>query len=536
MTFVFRRFALLLAIGCACATERPLADESAEADEETTDEDDWRVITSGSSLTRLTLSRINRSATDLATRAATIASVMSQATCSASQAESWARLAIEKRGRVKIAVPFSCNANLEVSYMPYYDALVVHDLRSVSPPTTQLYQTSTDPRPAMGIGKAAARTIANNLFSSLTTTGLVNSSWTLVESRKIIDGVASESGGNGSRVREFLFGYRRHVNSVPILDSLVEIGVDSGGVVRTVRINDVSSVTNGQETAARSEANATALFEDLAQDLAETHGPEAIAHVKHVRPAYSLPNDAESIVTSPVLFGEIVVQQDIVLSRMQKGTLSFVAANPTLSIMSPWAGDPVTATLPNGSWCGSDASCTSGKCYTFAGYYGICGGCKSGSDCSSSSCNPPNPGEVPIVASQCGTGVAGSGCETTTDCTGGRTCQVVGAGARGFTLKTCSSCSSDSQCGTGARCKPYLDWASNKAYLRCVADGSLTLGQICGHDLSCASGKCADYKFPDGTTVGVCSTCETSSHCSSGTTCKAPTFALGSGFSGGACN
>jgi len=500
------------------------------------DEPEFRSISAGSGLTRIALTRVQRTSAALSGRAATIAGAMAGTSCSATQAASWATAALVKRDYTKLGRPFSCGAHFQVAYKPYIDWLRVTDTRSISPPPSELYQSPGAPRPARGIGKAQARGIATNFFAQhLVPSGLVDSSWGLMEYRILVDATHSETGRSGSRIRIYTFGFRRRIAGVPLLDTLLEIGVDSmTGQIRDVGIGDVSSTVVGTSTSVRSEADAIALFEQEADAMGAQYDDEIVALVSKLRTVYLLPDAMESITTTPVMHGVIVFEQGVSMSRAETATVSFVDAQPNLSVDVPWAGEPEPVALPNGGWCGDDTECASGHCYGFEGYYGVCGHCSSGADCAQG-CNPPNPGAQPVKPSVCGNGSVGSGCDSTGDCSTGLSCAAVKAGARGYVLRTCSSCTSDAQCGTGSRCAPHLDWTNGKGYLKCVANSSLSLGAVCSVDTSCASGRCATHLFPDGSEVGVCSACKTNSQCSSGS-CKLPTFAVGAGFGPGTCN
>jgi hypothetical protein len=357
----------------------------------------------------------------------------------------------------------------------------------------------------------------------------------MTDSGRLIDGVVdTEADTSGSKVREFRFGYRRHVAGFPLMDSFLEISVDTGGVVRRVVLADVTSTSGTQTPATRSEATAQSLFLQAANVRADSWSVDIVATVKRFRVAYVLPYDVETASGYPVLRGEIVYKHGPVTAPIEDATLSLTGANPQLVPLAPWSGLAPEPKVANGRWCGRDQDCTSGKCFFVSNYYGVCGACSSGSNCSSSSCNPPNPGRLPATPSVCGTGAAGSGCETTSDCTGGRTCQPVLTTNLGYTVRTCSTCATDSNCPGDAKCSAVLDWTGNRAYRGCVVNGSLSLAALCSSDASCASGKCANYLFPDGTSVGVCSTCKTGSQCASGI-CAPPRFVLDSGFAAGAC-
>jgi hypothetical protein len=300
-----------------------------------------RTVEVGTQLTSVTISRIQRTPTDLAGRAATLAGAIIGTTCSPSQATDWAQDASSKRGTVTIAKPFSCSPDIEVSYLGYYDRLIVKDLRSNPPPPSQLVQSPTDPRPAVGIGKRSARAVASPFVTEqLIPTGLVDDTWLMADSRRLIDGMVDIAGGtSGSKVREYGFGYRRHVEGFPLIDSLLEVSVDSTGVVRRIVLADVRTTTGEQVAATRSESTAKALFQQLAEARADGWSPDIDATVKRFRVGYVLPYDEESTSTLPVLWGEILHKHGVIVSPEEDATLSFVSSNPSLRVLVPWTGE-----------------------------------------------------------------------------------------------------------------------------------------------------------------------------------------------------
>jgi hypothetical protein len=409
--------------------------------------------------------------------------------------------------------------------------------KAIFPTLSSLFQPASAPRPSTGIGPSAARSLANQfLTATMIPSGLVDSSWALSVGSRIVDGVVNMAGvRSGSRVREFRFGYRRQVQGYPLLDTLLEISVDSTGVVRGLGLSDVSAIVGATQNAVRSESQAQALFLAAAEARADNWNPTISAGVKRFRVGYVLPYNGESLSAPPVLHGEIIYRNGVVASPVEDATLSLVGASPQLSIMVPWIGDVSSLTSPNGTWCGRDSQCSSGHCFVFGECYGICGQCSTGSNCASGRCDPPNPGKTPVAPSACTSiAVPGSGCETSSDCGGTLTCENVISGALGSTLRTCSACSTDVNCASGSRCFTRLNWSANRAYKTCVASSSLSNGEMCSSGGSCISGRCATFSLPDGTSVGVCSECVAPSQCASGI-CAAPSFRFGTGLRAGQC-
>jgi hypothetical protein len=221
-----------------------------------------------------------------------------------------------------------------------YDRLIVKDLRSKSPPPSQLVQPPADSRPAPGIGKSVARTLASEFVAQqLFPTGLVDETWIMVDSGRLIDGVVDLDGRvSGSKVREYRFGFRRHVSGFTVMDSLLEVSVDSTGVVRRIVLADVMTKTGARQAATRSEATAQARFLELANARADSWDAAIGATVKRFRVAYVLPYDVESISTLPTLRGEILYEHGQIISPEEDATLSFVGSSPTLDVLVPWSG------------------------------------------------------------------------------------------------------------------------------------------------------------------------------------------------------
>ena len=295
----------------------------------------------GTPLTSVTITRFHRKPGDLAARTATLASALVGSKCSSREAVTWAQDALSSRGAITLAKPFSCSSDIEVSYLGYYDRLIVRDLRANPPPPSQLVQSPTDSRPALGIGKASARTLASQFVTEqLIPTGIVDDTWLMVDSRRLIDGMVDIAGGtSGSKVREYRFGYRRHIDGFPLIDSLLEVSVDSAGAVRGIVLADVQTTTGEQQAATSSESTAKALFLELANARADGWSSDIDATVKRFRVGYVLPYDVESTATPPVLRGEILYMHGVIVSPEEDATLSFVSSKPSLRILVPWTGE-----------------------------------------------------------------------------------------------------------------------------------------------------------------------------------------------------
>jgi hypothetical protein len=300
-------------------------------------------IEDGGSVTSLTITRARRQPSEVASRAAVLASEIVGSECLPREALEWADNAQLNRAKIEVGRPFSCASNIEVSYLGYYDRLIVRDVRSRSPPPSQLVQPPTESRPSLGIGKSSARAIAAGFVTQqLIPTGLVDEAWAMVGSRRVIDGMVDVAGGaSGSKVREFRFGYRRHLEGVPLLDSFLEIAVDSTGVVRGIVLADIITSLGEQRMTRRSETKARALLSQLANARADGWNPEIDATVKQSYVAYVLPYDLESVSTPPVLWGEILYKHGVIVSPGEHATLSLVDPTPELTVLVPWSGKAV---------------------------------------------------------------------------------------------------------------------------------------------------------------------------------------------------
>lgn len=341
--FLVALFALFLGGWGRESPTETAPDDAAEAPGNKGNDQSSRVVEVGTALTSVTLTRIRRKPDELASRAATLASGIVGSECSPREAVDWAQEALSSRATIKIGKPFSCSPYIEASYLGYYDRLSVRDVRSSSPPPSQLVQAPTELGPAVGIGKSSARMVASQFVTQqLTPTGIVDDTWIMVDSRRLIDGMVDIAGGtSGSKVREYGFGYRRHVDGFPLIGSFLEISVDNAGVVRGVILADITTMVGAvgeQEAATRSESMARGLFQRLAEARAHGWSPDIDATVKRSQVGYVLPYDEESISSPPVLWGEILHKHGVIVSPTEDAILSLVDSNPKLVLLEPWAG------------------------------------------------------------------------------------------------------------------------------------------------------------------------------------------------------
>lgn len=199
----------------------------------------------------------------------------------------------------------------------------------------------------------------------------------------------------------------------------------------------------------------------------------------------------------------------------------------------------------NGANCEADEQCSSGSC-NFEGKCGAkvivgsaCnspGDCQSGSSCTNGTCKQ-EPGAPCATDNECasltcfktcltGKGVLNAGCDASSDCAAGLTCQ-----AESCKLSTGQACGADSDCGSsicaGAKCvaiKQDLNGPCD-APTDCAADlscnGTLCKRNnsiTCNADDECISGAC----LPNGcgTPVLFGAACNSAPDCASGVNCK----------------
>jgi hypothetical protein len=181
--------------------------------------------------------------------------------------------------------------------------------------------------------------------------------------------------------------------------------------------------------------------------------------------------------------------------------------------------------LPNGEACREDAECNSGHCYVIELLGGVCGECKLDDDCEGGGCTMPNPLADPPMGSTCNDGALGDGCMSDAACAGGLVCAELYDVRGVFSTSTCSECETDDDCAGSSLCAPDLFLTDLTGAYRCVAPGSLALGDTCeldgSGDAQCDSGHCAAANVQRLLLVGVCSECEDSGDCG-GAACEPP--------------
>ena len=480
----------------------------------------------------IAMERHSRSAAEVAQRAADVVEVLVGSPVSASEAISWAEEATVDRHLGAGALPFSAFPEVSVHYTPYTDMLVVRDQTVASDLARLVAEGTQSGAPEPGVGKLAAIREADRVFGSMTGLSYVDASWSMIDSYRVQQGFV-DAGVPHRWVRDYVLEYRRHIEGVPLLDTTISITVHRSGEVAEIAIADIQANVIGHEVPTLDAEDAADAFRAAAEMAVAHFDPAPSTLIKSPRVAYTIPEAEESGDRGPEYVAGIVYRYGDFHAPLQLGVVALSGSDHSLRILERYQAEPLPP-ADAGAACGVDTDCVSGRCYVFDGYYGFCGECASDADCPSGGCNPPDPVARPPVPSSCGQGVQGDGCESSTSCRPGLECGVVARAALGYELKTCGGCADDLNCTGGELCEPVLDVSEHRAYLACAGSGSRGLGSVCTRDAACASGHCAELRFPDGSTVGVCSECSQDVHCTG--ICEPPGFELGVGFSGGYCS
>jgi hypothetical protein len=192
------------------------------------------------------------------------------------------------------------------------------------------------------------------------------------------------------------------------------------------------------------------------------------------------------------------------------------------------SGDSGSGTQPNGYYpCLSDDECVSGNCYAMGLLNGICSECDADEDCADTTgfgCNPPDIAN-PVLPALCGDGGLGAGCEETTACVDGLTCELVLAIPAIHQFTHCSACASHDDCSGEELCALTIDITTLSGYWSCLEPGSVQVGGTCDQngdgDLACASGNCAQADIDNLVYMGLCSECDEDADCPEGWGCQA---------------
>ncbi|MBL4683740.1 MAG: hypothetical protein JKY37_04055 [Nannocystaceae bacterium] len=493
-----------------------------------------RTIEVGTTLYSYQLTRVQRTRSELATRAALFAGVLHGTPLPTPT--TWAARAVGAPAHWSVDTPFITAPNLEIRYRPYDDLFGIRDRALGAGTIAELQQTNPSTQPDPGIGKAAARTIAQNYFSSSIQPHLPDTTYQLVEARRIVDRASDPvAGGSWAWVRTYIFRFRRHRSGYPLYDSLVEVGVHRSGVVSRLLVGDVDVSQSVRARSSISETDARqVMLDSLAEDLDHLASPPQII-LRNERIGYMLPPGTTADEQFPNFIARVTYVSNTV-SKSEVAAVNFV--EPKLGAVKhlPWSGARTpTGPSPDGRVCVRDVDCASGQCFLFGSVVGYCGECTTDSDCSWG-CTAPVPFADPPVGSHCGTGALGDGCKDNSACAGATVCaEIASSAALGLSLRTCSGCASDAECPAAQSCAPRVGWSSHTAYRVCRADGSLTHTEACDNDAQCMSGICSNYEFADGTAIGVCGACLDASDCSPGTDCTPSKFFVDIGFVGSRC-
>jgi hypothetical protein len=193
----------------------------------------------------------------------------------------------------------------------------------------------------------------------------------------------------------------------------------------------------------------------------------------------------------------------------------------SMSFIGPGSSGPV-GELPNGGFCMTDTDCMSGHCAGIPDIGGVCSECTMDADCEVGTC----VFEISAGYSVCTDGSVGVDCMTDEGCAEGLVCAPVFGD---FSPTRCSECRADVPCPDGQSCAVNTDNGLLDAYLGCVDNGTVPLGETCpvvdgvGNGAICASGECGVIDF-FGFQLGVCSECDSDADCPDGQSCSSPGF------------
>lgn len=512
-------------IGCS---DRPIVEQATGADSE----ERAGGIQIGDVLRAMIVTRIARTPTELADRADLVVELLTGATCDAREADAWAVSALSDPGLMRSAKPFSCASEVEVWYQPRTDALSARDtsLRPGSVEKITAAVTAEGMNPALGVGKASARTTAKAFFDNqLLPSPVISGSWAPLEASRVVDRTSVQ---DAAWVREYQFLFRRTEVGIPFLDTYVHIGVHRSGALSQVVVSDVESQYSGRDSAAISEEDAKSRWLQGADAYAATYSSSVNAPKTQV--GYNLDENADSAELFPVLFGELsTMSSSGSLSRTFFAQVRLTESHE-FELLAPWDYVPQAAPRDDGKPCREGSECSSGHCYLFTGYYGLCGDCGTDEDCHDG-CSPPNVLGAPGEGSRCGDAALGSGCETDAACTAPLICSSVASAAGGFDVRGCSGCADDNDCTSGDLCEPVFAASTGRASRQCVGVSSRADGEVCDRSSACVSGQCATLAFLDGSEVGVCGPCSSDTQCASGFYCSSPSLTLGVGLGPSQC-
>jgi hypothetical protein len=205
------------------------------------------------------------------------------------------------------------------------------------------------------------------------------------------------------------------------------------------------------------------------------------------------------------------------------------SADDSTSNTATGASEDSTGTTgePNGFYpCTTDGECASGHCYAMGVLGGVCSECDADEDCvdvTGFGCNPPDIAG-PVLPAVCGDGELGSGCEDSTACADGLTCEEVLTIPAVDQFTHCSSCATHDDCRGEQLCAITIDITTISGFWSCIEPGSVEIGGTCDHDgdgdLACASGNCAEADIDNLAFMGLCSECDEDSDCADGSHCQ----------------
>lgn len=313
---------------------------------------------------------------------------------------------------------------------------------------------------------------------------------------------------------------------------MVQISIQRDGQLKGIKFNDVdATVTNILRTRISDDDAFASMATQAEAELPP--GTNAVTALEDRQVGYFLPADRQTDTLAPVAKAKILFRIGDVVTRAKTGWISLDEQAPQFGYLPP-SSRPPPALRPDGAPCTSHDDCASNNCYELTGFGGICGSCDEDADCALG-CSPPGMLSAPPLPPSCGDGSRGAGCENDTACNGVLICAHVAASPYGFELETCSECALAADCAGGNVCAIKFDYTTQTAYRACTDPLTRGNGSICDDAGQCASGRCDLYRFPDGTTIGVCGECIDDGDCGAGETCEATSFEFGVGFASSVC-
>lgn len=533
-TTIARIFSVALALALlpvGCEGGRP-----PQSDTPTVTLSSLRALPAGTRVSMLELSRKSRTRDELASHMLGVAETLAGFSLSISEAKEWADASLREGDQdIYIGIPFSQHPNIRASYVRYFDELVVTNTEMKRPGAQDMLSVAPNSALDLGIGEPAASAIADGVLARLEANHHIDAGpyakgGTRASRRTISDIERDEV---RSVVSDYTPYYYRTVDSVPLLNTLVAVTVTRDGKPKQIRVQEITSVTKAGMVTMISDEDAFALMETQAEASVPSYVVVEDTILDDRQTGYFLPAEASLGEVAPVSKAKVVFKTSEHVTRARVATISLDERAPVFQYLPTVAGTP--RLRQDGEDCNTDSDCNSGHCFSLIGTGGICGECSSDADCSLG-CTPPGVLSTPPRPAACSDGTEGSGCETDGACATGLVCADIVALALGYSLRSCSECATDADCAPAEVCGVSFDFSEQSAYRECASPSTRQLGEICSEGSDCASGVCSPFSFPEGTEIGVCGECNSSTECSEAMSCSPTEFRRDVGFVPSSCN